>query len=89
MPDAMLNTNRHDMKAPPEEAARAAVHYRMQAYELRDQLRREFIRCMEERRPFPSYAQHMLDRVETMIQAEERTAALRFRDLKYARPLRS
>ncbi len=80
---------RQTNKAPRDEAARAAVHYRMQVYDLRDQLRREFIRCAEQQRPFPLFTQHMLDRLEAMISAQERSAVLRRRTRASARRLRS
>lgn len=36
-------------------------------YELRDLLRREFIRCMREQRTFPPERRHLLDRVEDIV----------------------
>lgn len=36
-------------------------------YELRDLLRADFIRCMEEGRPFPRTRQHLLDEVEDIV----------------------
>ena len=41
-------------------------------YELRDLLRSDFIRCMEQGRPFPRARQHMLDRVEDVVAGAER-----------------
>ena len=36
-------------------------------YELRDLLRREFIRCMREQRTFPQERRDLLDRVEDIV----------------------
>ncbi len=45
---------------------------------LRDALRRELARCVEEERPFPMFSQRLLSRTEKGLQALERAA----RDLR-------